>query len=785
MSDTTSSARVPGSLRAFRTIASSAPLPTAIAKPDVRAATVLTAACLVAAPLQGAFAQQAPGSGVTPLPPVTVDAQPGQKKRAPQAAPQPAPAAQAAPLPEQKSANPYANANAPYKVETSGSTKITEPLANTAKTVTTIPKEVIRDTAATSIRDLARQTPGVTLGFGEGGNAFGDRIFIRGFDARNDIYVDGMRDAGNTSRETFAVEQAEVYKGPGGVIGGRGTPGGALNIITKRPNETQSFYQLSTMIGTDGTRRVTTDVNQVMAPGFSIRGNVLYHESDVAGRDFVEDKRWGGFFAATLKPSDTFKVTLDYYRLRTDGTPDFGIPANPVTKQPWTESGLARTTWYGNAMRDFIRNESDIFGATVEWKVAPGVTLTSRSRIGQNITDYVASAPGQSTANYALGLVSLGNPNRYQDTDFAINQTDVTSKFSTGSWQHTLVTGVELSRENTSRFGYTLVSNGTQPLFTPDPYRGLLNASFNNIGPRTLTFDATVDTKSAYILDTIKLSEQWIVNGGARIDNYNKTQIGNTASTTASREDTVFNWHAGIVYKPIPISSFYAAIATASSPAGAELDASSPTYGGLTVDSSRLSPERSTGIEVGTKWELFSRRLLATAALFQTDKEDAREVIGTTVSSTAAYRVRGVELSAQGNITDKWSVFGGIVFLDTEVTKSAVASNVGLEMANVPTRQFSLLSKYKLTDQLTIGGQAIYNSELKGGTTVANTGYTTVPWWRFDALSEYKVDKHLTVQLNVVNLTNEVYYDAVYQSANPFVYVAPGRAGYLTLSWKY
>ena len=779
MSDVTSPARIPASLRSLRPSGPPRTLPTA--KADVRA-TVLTAACLVAVPLHGSLAQQAQS---TQLPPVTVDATPGQKKQAPKAAPQPAPAAQAAPLPEQKSANPYARADAPYKVETSGSAKLTEPLVNTPKSVTTIPKEVIRDTAATSIRELARQTPGVTLGFGEGGNAFGDRIFIRGFDARNDIYVDGMRDAGNTSRETFAVEQAEVYKGPGGVIAGRGTPGGALNIITKRPNETQNFYQLSTMIGTDGTRRVTGDVNQVMAPGFSIRGNMLYHESEVAGRDFTEDQRWGGFFAATLKPSDTFKLTLDYYRLRTDGIPDFGVPANPVTMKPWTENGLPRSTWYGNAMRDFIRNSSDIFGVAAEWKVAPGMTLTSRTRVGQNATDYLTTAPGQNMTNYGLGLVALGNPNRDQDTDFAINQTDLTTKFSTGAWQHTVVTGFEFSRESTGRYGYTPVSNGTQPLFAPNPYRGQLNPLFNTIGPRTLTFDATVDTKSAYLLDTIKLSEQWIINGGVRLDNYNKTQIGSTAATTAGREDTVFNWHAGIVYKPVPISSFYAAIATASSPAGAELDASSPTYGGLTVDSGRLSPERSTGIEVGTKWELFSRKLLATAALFQTQKEDAREVVGTSVSSTSAFRVRGVELSAQGNITDKWSVFGGVVFLDTEVTKSAVASNVGLEMANIPTRQFSLLSKYKLTDQLTIGGQAIYNSELKGGTLVANTGFATVPWWRFDALSEYKVDKNLTVQLNVVNLTNELYYDAVYQSTNPFVYVAPGRAGYLTLSWKY
>ena len=141
------------------------------------------------------------------------------------------------------------------------------------------------------------------------------------------------------------------------MIGGRGTPGGALNIITKRPNEYENFYNFSTMFGTDSTFRTTVDLNQVLTPWLAVRGNVLYHQNEVAGRDFAEDERWGGFFAATIKPSSDFKVTLDYYRLRTDGTPDFGVPANPVTKLPWTESGLPRDTWFGNAMRDFVKND--------------------------------------------------------------------------------------------------------------------------------------------------------------------------------------------------------------------------------------------------------------------------------------------------------------------------------------------------------------------------------------------------------------------------------------------
>lgn len=259
--------------------------------------------------------------------------------------------------------------------------------------MTAIPREVIEDRAATSLRDLARQTPGVTIGFAEGGNAFGDSIYIRGVQARGDIFIDGLRDPGNISREVFAVEQIEIYKGPGSAISGRGTPGGAVNFITKQPNDQNNFYNVSTMFGTDHTIRTTVDVNQIITPSLTVRGNVMYHQSEVAGRDFAEDERWGGFFSALYKPSDTFKLTVDYYRFRSDGTPDWGVPINPATKKPWTESGVDRDTWYGNALRDFIKTDSDTVTARAELKIAPGVAYNARTRYGVNVADYIASFP--------------------------------------------------------------------------------------------------------------------------------------------------------------------------------------------------------------------------------------------------------------------------------------------------------------------------------------------------------------------------------------------------------
>jgi catecholate siderophore receptor len=280
------------------------------------------------------------------------------------------------------------------------------------------------------------------------------------------------------------------------------------------------------------------------------------------------------------------------------------------------------------------------------------------------------------------------------------------------------------------------------------------------------------------------------------------------------------NFNLGIVLKPMPIASVYAAYATSSNPVGSEFDGTSAQYGGLAPSlngnpNQIFGPEKNKAIEIGTKWELFDRRLLLTAALFQTEKENARESqnianagaatatcpypAGTTgtvscISAGAAYRIRGIDLGVGGKITDKWSVFGGLVLMQSEVTKSLVPSpqpllfptNVGLKLANVAHQSFSLLSKYQLTDVWEIGGQAVYRSEMYGGTFLAANQGTSIPsFWRFDTFVEAKIDKNWTAKLFVANITNKLYYDALYQSATPFVFVAPGRSVSMVISARF
>ena len=729
-------------------------------------------------------------------------ARPAQTRAAatPTAAPQPA----ATPSDIQGAAsvgapNPYADPAAPYKVNRSSSNKLTQPLLDTPRTVTTVPKEVIEDKGATSFRELVRTMPGLTLGTGEGGNAYGDRVFIRGFDARNDMYVDGVRDPGVNIRENFNTEQVEVLKGPSSVVGGRGTTGGAVNVVTKKPAFVD-FHEAGVTFGTDRTKRVTFDVNRVITPEIAVRANGMFQNAGVAGRDYVFDNRWGGALGVTWKPSESFKLTLDYVHVDLDQLPDWGIPFDVRTKRPFTESGLSRSAFYGIPARDFQRAKQDIWTANAEWKPTDWATVSNKLRYGSSLLDYVAGAPGTpnlTAANPALWTVNSTAKSRHQVTDVVANQTDVTMRFPTFGVLHTLVAGVEFSQEKSTRDTYRALDTETNVVGAiPGITLNLLNPGTGSIGWNDrfqlsgLPTSLNIDTKSAYILDTLNFGEKLFLTGGVRVDDYRvqTTSVGATTTTSLQRDDVLFNWNVGATYKLQPNWSVYAAYGTSSNPVGAEIDGGGNDYGGLTAQNVAAGPERNTSAEVGMKAELFDRRLLATVALFQTTKDNARETTGTgaaaRVVGSGEYVVRGVEVGLGGKIDPRWSVFGGAVLMDSEVTQSVNAANVGKRLANIAHASFNLLTKYDVTEKLTLGAQATYKSRIYGGTLAANDNVLPASW-RFDLFGEYHFSKNVTGKLNIQNITNAVIYDAFYRSTAPYVYVAPGRAAYVSLNFKY
>ncbi|QOZ25356.1 TonB-dependent siderophore receptor [Bradyrhizobium sp. CCBAU 51753] len=741
--------------------------------------------------------------------------------------------------------DPYADPAAPYKgdrVQASG--KFPEPILNTPKSVTVLTKQVLEDKNATTLKQAILSTAGVTLGTGEGGNAFGDRFFIRGFDARNDVVIDGVRDAGVSVRENFFTEQVEILRGPGSSFAGRGTTGGAINIVTKQATTEKSFYNMDTTFGTDQTKRVVLDVNQVISPTLAVRAGGLFQDANVAGRSYVTDDRNGAFVAGTWKPIDAVKITGNYIHTELTGIPDFGVPYyRPSTAStaggPFTDFGVNRHNFYGFVNRDFYRTGQDIGTINAEVQITPDLMISNKTRESRSTQNYIGTLPEAPVIKNPLSASTLSaNPqSRFQVTDVFANQTEATYKFNDGvGFKHTALAGFEYDNERSSIDKYLGLSSEA----LPGGFSGngsltgvsVFSPQFTNLpfgipaGLSGLPTKLTIDTKSVYVLDTANYNDLVILNGGVRYDDYNiKTSGYGTVNGVANvfgqqqQDYGMPNFNLGLTLKPLPNGSVYAAYATSSNPVGAEFDGTSVQYGGLAPvlngnPSQIFGPEKNKAIELGTKWELFDRHLLLTAALFQTEKENARESMnvtaatqtaacpypaGTTgtvscISAGAAYRIRGIDLGVGGKITDKWSVFGGLVLMQSEVTKSNIppantilfGSNVGLPLANIAHQSFSMLSKYQLNDTWELGGQAVYRSKIYGGTFLAANQGTSIPsYWRFDAFAEAKIDKNWTVKLFVNNIFDKRYYDALYQSAAPFVLEAPGRAAYLVISARY
>lgn len=680
-------------------------------------------------------------------------------------------------------ANPYADPAAPYKVDRLQGQKYSQPVLDLSKSITAIPKEVIEDSGATSLKEIMRIQPGVTIGTGEGGNAFGDRFIIRGFEARSDLFIDGLRDPGVIARETFAVEQVEVARGPSSTFAGRGTTGAAVNLVSKTPVD-RAFGSVELSAGSADFRRATFDVNQPLGESVAIRVNGLLHDAGVGGRDEVFDQRAGGALALSATPFDGARVLFDYYYLDVDAMPDWGVPWDSANNRPFQ---VDRETFYGLTTRDFWDVQANVSTLRFDWRIRDGLSLSSSTRYGETGNAYVASAP--EAPNAVARTVQARAKTRNQSNQAFVHQTSLAATFEVGGVTHELVGGVEFSREDTDNTPFVVTpSTVVQPLDAPDPanWAGTVTRS-------TSTATRDVETRSVYLLDTVVLSPRWEAFAGARWDDWKidaatiVNEYVSEASLLANDADFV-NGHAGLVFKPRPNQSWYVALSTSSNPSGELVDGGGADYGSITAGNQNLEPERNRSIELGAKWALADEHLLLTAALFRTDKTNARVTTGS--GSTAVtnlegeQRVDGLEFGIAGNLHPRLSLFGGFTWLGTEVVSSPVASQVGQALPNVAERSFSLQARWQWTEWLAVGATAIHASEISGGTVVATQ--TEIPsFWRGDLFAEYTIDDNLSLRLNVLNATDEVYYDTLYRSATPFVYIAPGRSAFATLEYQY
>ncbi|WP_213875314.1 TonB-dependent siderophore receptor [Pseudomonas sp. dw_358] len=686
-----------------------------------------------------------------------------------------------------------------YQVEKSASVKYTAPLVDTPRSVTVIPQQVLKDTAALNLQDALRTVPGITFGAGEGGNPQGDRPIIRGFDAQGDTFIDGVRDTGAQSREIFDIESIEVSKGPNSTMGGRGSAGGSINLISKMPKD-RDFIDGGFTYGSDQTRRYTLDVNHKLTDTVGFRLNLMTHEQNVAGRDDVNYDRYGIAPSLTFGMGTANRLNLSFYHLHSDDLPDSGIPYGyssstataHVHDKP--DYGGDRNNFYGLKGRDFRKTRTDIGTISFEHDFNDDMTVKNTFRHGNSGQDYILTQPDDSQRNVnRYGTVWRRANTLVSNTETTTNQTDLSGKFNLLGLKNSYATGIELTREVSRSSSYTYstsalnncsptgtgntVSGNCTSLTNPNPedtYGGTIKRNY-------ATTQTDANTRSIYAFDTIELTPAWLLNVGSRYDHFDTT--ANSPTVHASSENNFWNWQAGLTWKPAPNGSIYASFATSATPAGGLVGQGSdgnPLTAGTA--SSDLEPETTKNYELGTKWDILNERVSLTAAVFRTEMTNTRVLVSTGLYENAGEsRVDGVELSATGKLTDKWQVFAGYSYLDSELVSAGVpgrngavtagaVSQAGNQMPNVPKNSATLWTTYQLAPKLTIGGGAFYVDEVYGDT--ANTVY--VPSYvRYDAMAAYKLNKHIDFQVNVQNLTNKIYFDKAY--AAHFANEAAGR----------
>ncbi|KQT36200.1 catecholate siderophore receptor Fiu [Methylophilus sp. Leaf414] len=687
---------------------------------------------------------------------------------------------------------------APFKADTSANTKFTKPLIDTPQTVQIIKKELLTEQGVFTLVDALRNTPGITIQQGENGNSStGDTFSMRGFNASNQLFVDGIRDLGAVSRDIFNTEQVEVVKGPAGADIGRGAASGYINLITKLPTLTNSNYA-TVGYGTAQRKRVTVDLNQALSDTIAVRLNGLITEGNVPKRDEVDNQNF------SIAPSIAFGLGTDargyFYsqHIRQDNTPDGGI--STIGMSGFYNANAAinagpkvdRENFYGSK-NDYERIDADMLTAKLEYDLSDKTTIRNITRYGQSSIDRVLTGVNGITA------VNPANPNTWtlarsrqrvdRDDEILINQTSLNSIFDLAGFKNSFTGGVEFiyERQKSKGYGtaatttsgvvYTATVNPNANLYTPNDSDPLGKPYANHAD-----VDGRTSTMAVYAFDTIDLNDQWQVNGGVRFERYDTRATGASVLPTGnpvpaittltpfnlSDSDNLASYKAGVLYKPATNGSVYLAYGSSYTPPASANFALSGTANNQ--NNAALDPQKTDNYELGTKWDLLNKQLNVSAALFRTenDKQTSFDDLGNPAQSGKT-RVSGYELFAVGQITENWQISTGFTKLNAKALEQQ--SNVGVNtnaVRWVPNYSATLWTQYSWND-FSIGGGARYMGEQKRlvttNTPASLNNMPEIPSYTvFDAMVAYAVNQNVNLRLNVYNLFDKEYINTMNNS---------------------
>ncbi len=714
----------------------------------------------------------------------------------------------------------YGMSGAAYRARRSGDLRQLSDLASTPQTMNILTQTQILDSGKSDLKEILSSQAGVTLGTGENGNAFGDRYIIRGHEARSDVFVDGIRDPGMTTRESFAAEQVEITKGPSSTFAGRGSSGGAVNTITKAATPAEDFALVDASVGTDDYYRVTLDTNLLLGSDAAVRLNALTASEDAPDRDGIERERKGLLLSGFTSLGDRWNVIGDVYYLEADDVPDLGSYFDRERREPVEDIPVYAQD------NDFL--DTEVYSATLRlngelneaWRASVAV------RYGETENDYITTGVRGTTRDAGdpvapgAATMSLSTHQGWQEIDYSVAQANLFWDTDIFQRESKFVFGLEYSAENVDNGVFDIQNTGAtncvvggrggaSPSYCLIDGNGQLVSNPRNLLQREFTrggVDAkyNIDTVSAYIMNTTKLADRWELFLGLRQDwyDYSNDVVSRGEALAYEFDDDLTNGHVGLVYQLADNGNVYLTYSTAANINGGESDVGGNCgYGGLcgTPEQAAVAdPETVENIEFGTKWELFDERLLASAAVFRITKDDVMENVGDSYSqlgtlNTGRNRVEGVEVSLTGALTETLSIQLSAALMDSEVLESVNEDNEGLALSNFADNSVYALLRWEPNELFAIGGAYTYQGKMFGGQPDTAAGYDAetgqysivVPSYGvFDLFVNYHYSERLNFRLNVNNVTDEEYWTAAYRSGS-FMYLGDARNVRLSVVYEF
>ena len=658
--------------------------------------------------------------------------------------------------------------------DTVAMSKFTEPLLDTAQTISVIPQFVLKDEQNRTLMDAVRNVPGISLAAGESG-AQGDSFTIRGFTARNDIYLDGIRDFGSYYRDSFNFDQVDVLEGPAGVQFGRGSTGGVVNEESKVP-AADKFTNVQTQFGTDLTRRITADINEPLpdlANGSAFRLNAMADEGGVAGRPYDESRRFGLAPSISFGMNSPTRLTISYFHFTESDTPDYGLP--------WLLNGLApgvnRHSYFGFPSSNHLDTNDDILTLKANHQFSNDVDLHTSARwanyprdaqitepqlcsnasVSTPVGGYVTALPTSAVnttlpCTYTPGITPPASMtvNRNQIQIKSVegdlwDQTEVTARFQVLGIRNDFTGGVEGGKEVSNPIKTSYTENGINSvtptnLVTPNP-----NDVFSGTGYIASITHVKSESVGIYFVDTMKLGKYFEASGGVRWDYFDTlfnlyappTSVVGASLTAAippiSQTVDQPSYRAAFVYKPTSHGSVYFDWGTSFDPSAETLS--------LSVSTSVLPPEENESYEAGAKYSFLNERLRVEGAWFRTEQDNARETSPTNsnlIVESGNQRVKGVQASAVGQLGGGMDFVFGYAYLDSAVIASKFfPTSIGFQLANVPRQTFNGFVTHKLPWRMSggFGGNYVASRTASSTTPYVPTSYSAAQAFASAAVS--------------------------------------------------